>query len=81
MGIHINCKEATLLVEKRQQENIGLINALKLNFHLFICKACHSYKKQSLIISKMLQKGIDSNPITTQEEEALKVKIKSKIVV
>jgi hypothetical protein len=78
MGIHLNCKEATLLVEKRQDERIGMVSSLKLNFHFFICKACSAYNKQSTIISQLLKRGFESNANST-DEEALKAQIKSKL--
>jgi hypothetical protein len=78
MGIHLNCKEATLLVEKRQEESIGMVPSLKLNFHFFICKACSAYDKQSTIISQLLKRGFDSNT-NSNDDEALKSQIKSKL--
>jgi hypothetical protein len=78
MGIQITCKEATLLIEKRQGERIGMVPSLKLNFHFYICKACSAYDKQSAIISQLLKRGFNSNTNST-EDEALKSQIKSKL--
>ncbi len=55
-SIFYNCKQATFLIEKQQNKNLTLRERLFLFIHLFGCDVCKIYKKQSIAISKMVQK-------------------------
>ena len=50
-----NCKQATFLIEKRQMGTITFREAFELRVHLIGCQFCRIYKKQSVIINKMVQ--------------------------
>ncbi len=74
----LSCKKATFLIEKRFLTDLSLKEILQLNMHTSMCRACLRYKKQSLIIDKLLQKHIQiSDPGTAPliKNEPLKEKI------
>ncbi len=48
----LNCKEATELVLKSEEENIGLKNRMNLWFHLMMCSLCKLFAIQSMQITK-----------------------------
>ena len=49
-----NCKEATILLQKKQQRQISVAERCRLFFHLLLCKACRLFAKQSALIDKHL---------------------------
>jgi hypothetical protein len=78
MGIMINCKEATYLVEKELETKLGLNTKLKLRFHLVLCKVCATYKSQSIVLNQTFNRG-PGGKIDAVFVDELKEKIKSKI--
>lgn len=75
----VSCKEASALIEKKENGEIGLPDRLRLRLHLTMCKACQTYAKQSHLIAKLLRSGMSHNTITKETEEELKRKIISKV--
>jgi hypothetical protein len=51
--IKYNCKQATLLIEKRKIARITFREYIELRVHLFGCSMCRLYGKQSRIINDM----------------------------
>jgi hypothetical protein len=49
-----NCKQATLLIEKRSAGKLTLREAFELRIHLIGCSFCRIYKKQSRVINEMV---------------------------
>jgi hypothetical protein len=78
MGLMINCKEATYLVDKKFETRIGLNQQVKLKFHLILCKVCATYQNQSLVLNNSFKKTLadESNMVFVNE---LKEKIKARI--
>jgi hypothetical protein len=50
-----NCRQATLLIEKKQLGRLTLRETLELRLHLFGCGFCRLYKRQSWMINRMLK--------------------------
>jgi hypothetical protein len=50
-----NCKQATLLIEKKSAGKLTLREAFELRVHLLGCSFCRIYKKQSRVINEMVQ--------------------------
>ncbi len=48
----ISCDEATKICDKNQYGEVSLLDKIKLNFHLFLCKKCGLYSKQNRILTK-----------------------------
>ena len=49
-----NCKQATLLIEKRQIRKLSFRESIELRIHLAGCSMCQLYNKQSQIIHQMV---------------------------
>lgn len=49
-----NCKQATLLIEKRQIIKLSFRESVELRIHLAGCSMCKLYNKQSHVISTMV---------------------------
>lgn len=78
MGLMINCKEATLLIEKKQEAPFGVGEKVKLAFHLAVCKVCAIYEKQSKLMDAVLKKKTETEP-DLETIQKLKEKIKASI--
>ena len=50
----INCKKATELISKGLDDNLTLAEKIQLNIHLFICEFCEQFKKQVVLIQRMV---------------------------
>lgn len=50
----VSCEEATTLCTKSQYGRLSIVDQLKLNFHLFMCKRCGKFSKQNRILTKCL---------------------------
>lgn len=51
------CREATLLMEKKQEGKLEFYEKIALRFHLSFCDGCKKYYKQSLILHSLLAKS------------------------
>ncbi|MBI5326310.1 MAG: hypothetical protein HZB41_13730 [Ignavibacteriae bacterium] len=51
----LSCKKATELIEKELSIKLTKTEKFKLHFHVSMCNACRTYKKQSKIIDEALQ--------------------------
>jgi hypothetical protein len=56
-----NCKQATLLIEKKELGKLSFREAIELRIHLHGCSFCRLYKKQSHVINKMVQELFKSS--------------------
>lgn len=53
--LFFTCEKATFLMEKKaSDEPIGVINNIRLNGHIAICKWCNAYCKKVTIIDSAL---------------------------
>lgn len=80
--IQYNCKEAQETCLKLQSGNrIGFKEWLKLKYHLFYCKYCRWFIKQSSIIDKALDlhtHSLEENPpfsLTDDQKEMMQKKL------
>lgn len=70
--ILLTCQKATELVEKKQHKKTSLKENIQLKLHLWICKACAIYEKQSKIIQRFLQNISKKNLEEKLSEESKK---------
>jgi hypothetical protein len=76
--IFLPCSEATLLMEKRNAENISSKENWKLSLHLKICKWCRAYKQKLKILDDILKRKLaqeNSTKINDSEIQSFKDKI------
>ncbi len=75
-----NCEKATFLIEKQQMKRLSLIEAFQLKIHLSICATCRIYKKQSLLIDKIIHKIFRIPPTPgSQLDDAYKNRLQHRI--
>ena len=70
-----NCKEATLLIVKREQEQLSLLARFKLYYHLLNCGVCRSFQAQSMFINSLTHKiagSLDFDPPYKLSDAAVK---------
>ncbi|MEP6950325.1 MAG: hypothetical protein ABI863_13655 [Ginsengibacter sp.] len=54
--IAYNCRQATLLIEKKQDTELVVREKLELKLHLSGCHICRVYEQQSILINSMISK-------------------------
>ena len=69
------CQKTMVQVEKSFWQKLNPWTNLKMRFHLFICKNCHAYEKDSKIIHLFLcslKSAEKSEPLKQEELNQLK---------
>lgn len=75
--IFLSCSEATMLMEKRNAENISPKENRKLSLHLAICKWCRAYKEKLEMLDRILKRKLfDEDPVEINEIDIQNVKEK-----
>lgn len=75
--IFLPCSEATMLMEKRNAENISPKENRKLSLHLAICKWCRAYKQKLEKLDRMLERKLSNeNQVEINESDIQYVKEK-----
>lgn len=79
----ITCDEATSICDKNQYGEASLLEKIKLNIHLLMCKHCRAYSLQNNYITKLLGKYLDHNyssdHLNEIDKKELEIKLKDKI--
>jgi hypothetical protein len=73
--LNITCKEATYLISKKEDGDIGLINRLKLKMHLGICSVCKLFENQSWFIKLNAQHSHEHTTTTLSSEAKEKIEL------
>lgn len=76
--IFLPCSEATLLMEKRNADQISKKENWKLNLHLKICKWCRAYKEKLEILDEILKRKLSREEkveINNSEIQSFKEKV------
>ncbi|MPS66001.1 MAG: hypothetical protein DI622_02240 [Chryseobacterium sp.] len=76
--IFLPCSEVTLLMEKRNAENISSSENWKLSLHLKICKWCRAYKQKLEILDDILKRKLSqdkNDEINNSEIQNFKEKV------
>jgi hypothetical protein len=75
----INCEEATELCTRAQYGRLPIVNQLKLNFHLFMCKICGTFSKQNKILTKCMAEHVkrahNGNAKLSDEEKETMIEV------
>ncbi|RFZ94032.1 hypothetical protein D0C36_00260 [Mucilaginibacter conchicola] len=78
--IAYNCRQATLLIEKKQEVELTNREKLELKIHLAGCYICRVYEEQSVLINSMMRtlfKGTSTDGIKL--DDSYKQKLKKQI--
>jgi hypothetical protein len=79
--IAYNCRQATFLIEKKQDEELTNREKLELKLHLAGCYICRVYEQQSLIISVLVRNMVNNGtPTGIKLDDDYKSLLKKKIV-
>jgi hypothetical protein len=55
-AVMITCRQASVLLSKREDMPLGRVDAMKLKLHLAICKYCRAVAKQFASIRLAMQR-------------------------
>lgn len=80
--IFLPCREATLLMEKRNAQTISRKEDWKLSVHLKICKWCRAYQEKLKILDDILKKKLSQkveNKINESDIQGFKNKVLEKL--
>ena len=74
----ISCKQATSLASRAQEENLSIMESIKLKIHCYLCPPCAFFVKQLNQILKLIGKTFKSDDIhfTEQQKSTLEELIK-----
>ena len=67
-----NCDEVSLLALKSKEENIPTKQRLEMQFHIFFCRCCKNFIKQSSLIDVSLKeyfKELYKNPLVKASDD------------
>lgn len=79
----ISCDEATKICDKNQYNEASLLEKIKLNFHLFLCKKCGLYSKQNNILTKCYEvhknaDGKNEHCLSEEDKKHLEKELKAR---
>jgi len=76
-ALMLSCVKATELMEQKEYIPLSFQQRIQLQMHVAMCSGCKNYKKQTVLINKLLNKAFNAaNAVDTTE---LEKKIVSKI--
>lgn len=71
------CKNATLLIEKKEAYRLTMVENIRLQLHLSICKVCRLYQMQTKLIDTGIKHWLKAK---SMEEFKVSEEFKSKII-
>ena len=74
---NLNCRKATLLATKRDDEGLGMKERLQLWYHYRLCYVCKIWEDQSRLLDKILRENFSSSLKSGKLSEAEKKNIKT----
>ena len=60
--LFLSCLKATILIEKKMQFRLSVIEKLQLGVHKSMCSACSNYEKQNYFIEKAINNFENIDP-------------------
>jgi hypothetical protein len=83
MKFMINCDEATAICDKNQYGEASIMDKIRLNFHLVVCKYCKAYTKQNHLMSQLFGKYLTpcdgSEKLSPEEKQKLEEKLQKEL--
>lgn len=75
-----NCRQATLLIEKKQLQRLTFQEWLELKIHLLGCSVCRRFQQQSIMINKWLREIFHSAQQTERHlDDSFKEELQERI--
>jgi len=80
----VSCEEATKLCTIAQYGRLSIVESLKLNYHLFVCKVCGRFSKQNKMLTKCIDEHIKYtekkySTLSDKEKEVMSEEIKREL--
>lgn len=75
-NLMLNCKQATMLIIKNEESKLPLGLKIRLEIHLYLCKLCKLFVRQSKFISKNISPDTEIK-FTETEKKILIQKLSS----
>lgn len=75
-AVLLSCRKATELVEKKRHCDLENTERIKLKMHLFMCRNCSNYAKQTAVIDRLLNRTSITSIDTSLLEERIITRIK-----
>jgi hypothetical protein len=74
-----NCKQATFLIEKKEQGGISFRQEIELRIHLMGCSMCQLYGKQSRMINSMVRQLFKQSQTSYRLNDDFKQQLQNRI--
>jgi hypothetical protein len=75
-SLNLCCKQATYLTLKKEElKKLSFKEESALKFHLFICRFCRAFKKQSEAINQMIKKSTPGTDFALGEDYKANLKL------
>jgi hypothetical protein len=72
----ITCKQATLLLAKKEEGTLGWVGKIKLRGHLAICSICRRFEIQTRFISKHASEIYADATLSVERKEKIRSVLK-----
>lgn len=76
----MNCKEATLLIIKKQEGKLSIGDKIKLRFHVMMCKFCKLFEKDVQLIDGHIHECIEEDKLDYHMTDSGKEQIKKELL-
>jgi len=78
--IAYNCRKATFLIEKKQEEELTAREKMELKLHLAGCYICRVYEQQSMLINDLVKNLFNGDkPTGIKLDDDYKAQLQKKI--
>ncbi len=80
--IILSCEQASAFIQKKEGNELGFVDSMRLKMHLTICAFCRQYAKQSEKLNEFIDehfgkgKTSDNDDFKSQLKENLRDKMK-----
>ena len=74
----MKCEEANHVCDKNQYKEAGLLEKIRLTFHLIYCRACRKYSSRNSKLSKAIERS-DLKTLDQNEKQELKEALKKEL--
>jgi predicted anti-sigma-YlaC factor YlaD len=69
--LNLNCRQASRLVSEGMDRDLCFMERLGLRLHLMICSACRAWRRQVLLIRRLLRSGTDDATLTPMARQRI----------
>jgi hypothetical protein len=74
----MKCEEANHVCDKNQYKEAGLLEKIRLTFHLIYCRACRKYSSRNSKLSKAIERS-DLKTLDQNDKQVMKEVLKKEL--